>query len=541
MDLRPDFQWFEEFGFFAYLLSPHRRIQVGTHFSQAQERRVSLRNYQLFIGNKFVDASDGRTFQSTNPFNQEVIATFARAGKADAGKAIESARSAFDSGPWPRMARDERARFLKGISDKINENAKLLTDLEVADSGSTLKKAKEDIYLSARNMNSFSKLAQTDLDEPLESVSRPGFSRNLLIREPLGVVACIIPWNFPLKMAIWKLGPALAAGNTVVLKPSQETSVTAMELARIIAELGFPEGVVNIISGFGSECGSELTSNPMVDKIAFTGSTPVGREIMQSAAGTLKKVTLECGGKSANIVLEDADIDHAVDGALYAVFYHQGQCCEAGTRLLLPETIADRFVEKLVEKTKRMKIGDPAKAETDLGPVVSRKQQESILSSIQKGKTEGAVMVTGGGVPSSAECSKGCFVEPTIFDRVSNDSSIAREEIFGPVLSVIRYKDVDEAITIANDSIYGLAGGVWSSNPENAMKVARQLRAGTVWINEWHLLSERAPFGGYKQSGIGREFGVEGLKEYTEAKHVHIDEVGDPSKKTWYRTVVPSN
>jgi len=494
----------------------------------------------LFIGNRFVDAADGQTFQSINPFNQEVIASLAKAGKSDARQAIESARSAFDSGPWPRMPRDERAKFLKSISDKINENATLLTDLEVADSGSTLKKAKEDIYLSARNMNGFSKLAQLDLDEQLDSVSKPGYSKNLLVHEPAGVVACIIPWNFPLKMAIWKLGPALAAGNTVVLKPSQETSVTAMELARIIAEIGFPEGVVNILSGFGSECGRELTSNAMVDKVAFTGSTPVGQEIMRSAAGTLKNVTLECGGKSANIVLDDADIDHAVDGALYAVFYHQGQCCEAGTRLLLPESIAGPFVEKLAAKTRRMKTGDPAKIETDIGPVVSRKQQEAILAYIQKGKEEGGKIVAGGGTPSSEECRKGFFVEPTIFDSVSNRSTIAREEIFGPVLSVIRYKDVSDAIAMANESIYGLAGGVWSSNPENAMQVARRLRAGTVWINEWHLLSERAPFGGYKQSGIGREFGVDGLKEYMETKHIHIDEVGDRGKKPWYKTVVPS-
>jgi aldehyde dehydrogenase (NAD+) len=500
-----------------------------------------LRKYQLFVDNDFADASDGGTFQSVNPFNQEIVATLARAKPPDARKAIEAARRAFDSGPWPRMPRDERARFLKAISDKINENAVLLTELEVADSGSTLKKAKEDIYLSARNMNGFSKLALAELDEQLDGVSRPGFSRNMLVRDPVGVVACIIPWNFPLKMAIWKLGPALAAGNTVVLKPSQETSVSAMELARIIAEVGLPKGVVNIISGFGSECGGELTCNPMVDKIAFTGSTPVGQEIMRSAAGTLKKITLECGGKSANIVLEDADVDHAIDGALYAVFYHQGQCCEAGTRLLLPEQLADAFVEKMVEKTRRMKIGDPSRIETDIGPVVSRKQQQTILSYIKQGQAEGADLVAGGGVPSMEECRKGWFVEPTIFDHVANSSTIAREEIFGPVLSVIRYRDVDEAIALANDSVFGLAGGVWSGNPERAMQVARRLRAGTVWINEWHLLSERAPFGGYKQSGIGREFGVDGLKEYTEAKHIHIDEVGDRGKKTWYKTVVPTN
>lgn len=470
-----------------------------------------------------------------------MVATCARAGVADARQAIMAAREAFDKGPWPRMSREERAGFLKAVSDKINENKKLLTELEVADSGSTIRKAGEDIYLSARNLYSFSKLALVDLNDPLEGVSRPGYARNILIREPIGVIAAIIPWNFPLKMAIWKLGPALAAGNTVVLKPSQETSVTAMELARLIDEVGFPKGVVNIISGFGSDAGAELTSNPMVDKVAFTGSTAVGQAIMQAAAGTLKKLTLECGGKSANIVLDDADIDLAVDGALYAIFYHQGQCCEAGTRLLLPASIADEFVGKMVEKTKRIKLGDPMQMSTDFGPLVSKRQQDLILSYIEKGKKDGARLAFGGAVPSNPECASGFFVEPTIFDSVDNRSTIAQEEIFGPVLSVIRYTTVEDAIQIANDSIYGLAAGVWSKDQEQAVHVAGKLRAGTVWINEWHLLNERAPFGGYKQSGIGREFGVDGLKEYTEAKHLHISEALTREKKAWFDTVVPKS
>jgi aldehyde dehydrogenase (NAD+) len=498
-----------------------------------------VQNYRLFINNEFVDAESKQTFSSINPFNQEVIATFARASVIDTRKAVLAARRAFDESPWPRLSKEDRSGYLKAISDKINENSKLLTELEVADSGSTLRKAKEDIYLSARNMHGFSKLALVDLNEKLDMVSRPGFSRNMLLREPIGVVGALIPWNFPLKMAIWKLGPALAAGNTVVLKPSQETSVTAMELARLIHEIGLPAGVVNIITGSGSECGSELASNPLVDKIAFTGSTPVGQEIMRNAAGSLKKVTLECGGKSANIVLDDADIPLAVDGALYAIFYHQGQCCEAGTRLFLPESLADDFVEEMVSKTSRLKLGDPAQLGTDLGPMVSRAQRDIVMDYVKKGQREGATLATGGKIPDSPECANGFFVEPTIFDHVDNKSSIAQEEIFGPVLSIIRYNSIDDAVRMANDSVYGLGGGVWSKNPEKAMDVAKRLRTGTVWINEWHLLNERAPFGGYKQSGIGREFGIDGLKEYTEAKHVHIDEVGSREKKTWYDTVVP--
>jgi aldehyde dehydrogenase (NAD+) len=496
-----------------------------------------LREYKLFINNEFVDAADKRTFPSINPSNQETVATIARAAASDVHKAIAAARDAFDNGPWPRMSRDERAALLKAIADKIKENKKLLTELEVADSGSTIRKAGEDIYLSSRNLATFAELGKTDLDEELKDVSKPGLWRNVLLREPIGVVAAIIPWNFPLKMAVWKLGPALAAGNTVVLKPSEETSVSIMELATMIQNL-LPKGVLNIVTGFGPEAGAELVNSPLVDKIAFTGSTMTGQLIMRAAATTLKKITLECGGKSANIVLDDADLSIAVDGAMYAIFYHAGQCCEAGTRLLLPNAIADDFIHMLVEKTRRIKVGDPMLPTTDMGPVVSKKQFDRVMSYIAQGKRDGTLL-TGGSTPSAPECARGFFIEPTIFDRVNNSATIAREEIFGPVLSILRYNTIDEAIAIANDSIYGLGGGVWSKDEERAMYVAKRLRSGTVWINEWHLLSERAPFGGYKQSGIGREFGLDGLKEYTEAKHIHIDEIGVREKKTWYDVVVP--
>ncbi len=498
-----------------------------------------MREYRLYINNEFVAAADGRTFTGINPYTQETIAQFARAGAADVQRAVAAAREAFDNGPWPRMSREERAALLKALSDKINENKKSFVELEVLDSGSTIRKAGEDIYLSARNLAQFAKIGLTDLDRELDGVSKPGFSKNLLLHEPIGVVAAIIPWNFPLKMAVWKLGPALMAGNTVVLKPSEETSVTIMELATHIQQIGFPPGVINIVTGFGPEAGAALVRSPMVDKIAFTGSTFTGQQIMQAAASNLKKLTLECGGKSANIVLEDADLEMAVDGAMYAIFYHAGQCCEAGTRLLLPNSIAETFLEVLVEKTKRLRVGDPMQPTTDMGPLISQKQLDRVLGYIQKGKAEGARLLIGGGTPSSPECAKGFFVEPTIFDHVDNKSTIAQEEIFGPVLSIIRYDTLDEAIALANDSIYGLAGGVWSNDSEKAMQVAKRLRAGTVWINEWHLLNERAPFGGYKQSGIGREFGIEGLREYMESKHVYIDQVGERAKKTWYDVVVP--
>jgi len=500
-----------------------------------------MKHYQLFINGEFTDSTSNKTFESTNPYNQEIIASAARASAEDTARAVVAARKAFDEGPWPKMKRDERSAFLKAISDKINERQKDLVALEVADSGSTVRKAKEDIYLSARNMNYFSKLAAIDLTEQVEGLSKPGFSQNLIVREPIGVVGAIIPWNFPLKMAIWKLGPALAAGNTVVLKPSELTPCTAMELAAIIREVGVPPGVVNIVTGFGQEAGEAMVRDPRVDKISFTGSTAVGKKIMALAAGNLKKITLECGGKSANIVLEDADMELAVDGAIYAIFYHQGQCCEAGTRLLLPASRHDEFLERLVAKTKKIKLGNPADPTTDMGPVISKNQQDRILGYIAKGKAEGARIVAGGQTPKDQTLSKGFFVEPTIFADVDNRMTIAQEEIFGPVLSVIRYESEDQAVALANDSMYGLGGGVWSKDKERALNIANRLRAGTVWINEWHLISERAPFGGYKQSGIGREFGLDGLKEYTESKHVHIDELGTREKKFWYDTVVPKS
>ncbi len=498
-----------------------------------------MREYKLYINGEFIDAESKLTFESFNPFSQEVVAKVARAGVVDAQKAIRAAREAFDNGPWREMPQSERSALLKGVSDKINAKSKELVALEVDDSGSTIRKAKEDVFLSARCMNYYSKIAGNDLSENVEGLSKPGFSQNLLVREPVGVTAAIIPWNFPLKMAVWKLGPSLAAGNTIVLKPSELTPCTAMELAAICGEVGIPNGVVNIIPGFGEDVGEELAKNPMVDKVAFTGSTPVGRRVMSLAASTLKKCTLECGGKSANIVLDDADIPLAVDGALYAIFYHAGQCCEAGSRLLLPEKLHDEFIEKLTTKTKKIVLGDPKSMSTDMGPVISKKQQDRILGYIAKGTAEGAKLTCGGRVPTSPEIKDGFFIQPTIFTNVENRSTIAQEEIFGPVLSVIKYRTEEEAIRIANDSTYGLGGGVWSSDKEKALQVAREIRAGTVWINEWHLLSEKAPFGGYKQSGIGREFGLDGLKEYTESKHVHIDELGQREKKTWYDTVVP--
>ena len=494
-----------------------------------------MEKYLLYINGEFKEGSTGKYFKAINPADGSEIAEIAEATVDDAKAAIDAARNAFDSGVWSEMSREERSAIIKQIVDKINENKDKLTELEVKDSGSTLKKAGEDVYLSARNLNTCAKLALVDLNEVSE-VSKEGVSKNLIVREPIGVCAQIIPWNFPLKMAIWKIGPALAAGCTIVLKPAPETSVTAMELAKLVDQTDLPKGVLNIITG-DAEVGTEMVSNPKVDKVAFTGSTEVGKIIMRNAADTLKKVTLECGGKSANIVLDDADIDMAVDGAIYAGFYHQGQCCEGGTRLLIQDSIYDEFITKMKDKMNRMKIGDPMDKTTDVGPVVSQEQFDRVMGYIELAKEEGAEALTGG----KRSGDKGFFIEPTVFVNAENSMKHVQEEIFGPVISVLKFKDDAEAVKIANDSIYGLGGAVWSKNDDRAMEIAKKVRTGTIWINEYHLMNERVPFGGYKQSGIGREFGIDGIKEYTELKHIYIDEVKDREKKFWYGTVVPKD
>ncbi|KAA0207817.1 aldehyde dehydrogenase family protein [Ignavibacteria bacterium CHB1] len=494
-----------------------------------------MEKYFLYINGKFTEASDKGTFISYDPSNGEAIAEISSATLDDTTEAIKSARRAFDSNVWYGKSREERSRIIKQIVDKINENKERLTELEIKDSGSTFKKATEDIYLSARNLNSFAKMALTDFDEVSE-ISKAGVSKNLLKWEPVGVCSLIIPWNFPLKMAIWKIGPALAAGCTLVLKPAPETSVTALELARLIDQTDLPKGVVNVITG-DADVGTEMITNPLVDKVSFTGSTEVGKVVMKNASESLKKITLECGGKSANIVLDDADLEMAVDGAIYAGFYHQGQCCEGGTRLLIQETIYNDFIARLKTKIEKMKIGNPMDKGTDIGPVVSEEQFNKVLNYIKIAKDEGAELLTGG----ERYGTTGFFIKPTAFINVRNEMRNAQEEIFGPVISIIKFKDDNEAIIIANDSIYGLGGAVWSANESRALQLAAKLKAGTVWINEYHLLNERVPFGGYKQSGIGREFGLDGIKEYMELKHIHIDEVKVREKKFWYGTVVPKD
>jgi aldehyde dehydrogenase (NAD+) len=496
--------------------------------------------YKMYIDGQFVDAGTGDTYQSINPYNGEAVAAIPQGGPQDADKAVRAARKAFDQGPWTKMSGEERGTIIGRAAALLKDRMKEYARLESLDSGGTINKTGADAFLASRQLAFFAEQAKrfNGEAEEIEGMQRAGRAFNYVIREPIGVCAQIIPWNFPYLMAIWKLGPALATGNTVVLKPASLTPIMALELARVCDEAGFPPGVVNIITGPGGTLGDAMTAHPMVDKVAFTGSTEVGRDIMAKAAGTLKKVTLECGGKGANIVLPDADWEVAVDGSIWASFYHQGQVCESGTRLMLSKKDHDGFVAQMVDKLNAMKMGDPLDSATQLGPVVSMGQMKSVLEYVDIGKKEGAKLMCGGERATGGDLARGSFVRPTLFAEVTNDMRIAREEIFGPVLSVLKYDSVDDAVAMANDSIYGLSAGVWSRDVDAARKVAARLRSGTVWINEWHMLSERAPFGGYKQSGVGREFGDEGLNEYCEVKTLYVDDARTRDKKPWYDMVV---
>jgi len=492
-----------------------------------------MQEYQLYIDGKFCDAEGGKTAESTNPATEESWAKIARASRKDTQRAIDAARTAFDDGPWPRMAPADRKRILHQIADGLEARSQAIAAVETQDSGGTIRKTSGDMMLGVGQLRYFGDMAEKlPLLEEIQVPQFPAQSKNYLQREPIGVCGQIIPWNFPLMMAVWKIGPALATGNTLVLKPASDTPCSALELAQIIDQSDLPKGVVNVIHGSGAECGEELCTSPLVDKVALTGSTEVGRRVQQLAASTIKKVTLELGGKSANIILDDADLDMAIDGSLFGCFFHQGQACESGTRLFVSEKLHDEVVGRLVARTKELTIGDPLDFATSQGPLISARQRESVLGYIKAGVDEGATVAVGGKRPEHLK--KGYYVEPTIFTDVKNSMKIAQEEIFGPVLVVIRYKNIDDAIRMANDSIYGLGGAVWSRDKAKALEVAKQMRTGTVWINDYHLLSVAAPFGGYKQSGIGREFGLEGILEYTEMKHIHVDQVDNRPAKFWY-------
>jgi aldehyde dehydrogenase (NAD+) len=474
---------------------------------------------RLYIGGEWQDAHSGRTFTSFNPATGEPLAEIAEAGTEDIDRAVTAARQAFEDSAWTRMSARDRGRLLHKIADGIEARTDELARLETLDNGKPVREARMiDVKESIDCFRYYAGWADK-IDGDVIPV--PGPYLNYTRREPVGVCGQIIPWNYPLQMAAWKVAPALACGNTVVLKPAEQTPLTALELARIAEEAGAPAGVLNVVPGFGEDAGAALVRHPDVDKIAFTGSTEVGKLIQREAAATLKRVSLELGGKSPNIVFADADVDAAVKGATMAIFYNAGQACTAGSRLLVEESIREDFVARLRERAAKIQPGDPLDPKTRLGPLVSEEQLERVMGYVEKGRSEGAELVLGG-ERSQANGGKGFFVGPTIFDRVRPEMTIAREEIFGPVLAVIPFADMEEAMRIAHDTEYGLAAAVWTRDIGKAHRAAHRLRAGTVWINTYHNLDTGSPFGGYKQSGYGRELGRYALDLYTQVKSVWV-------------------
>jgi aldehyde dehydrogenase (NAD+) len=482
--------------------------------------------YKLFIDGEFVEAQSGETFESVDPGTGAVIAQVARAGTADAEAAIGAARRAFDHGEWSGLAPQVRARKCYDFADQIAAQGVRLAVMDSRDSGQIIALSKFSGMLACGTLRNLGYYAATKFPWEEEipfsgNIFAPG--REYIRREPIGVCVGIIPWNFPISMASWKIAHAIVMGNTIVLKPASVTPLTALIMAEAAQAAGIPPGVINVLTGPGAELGNTLCTHPDVDKIAFTGSTAVGAQIMRMASDTVKKVTLELGGKSANIILDDADPDLAVEGAIFGTFFHQGQVCESGTRVLVAGKIYDDFVERMRKRAEELRVGYQLLPDTRQGPLVSAAQLATVEGYVRLGIDEGADLITGGTRVQPSGFEGGFYYAPTIFANVRNDMRIAQEEIFGPVVCVERFDSDEEAVSIANDSMYGLAGAVFSNNNARAERIARQVRTGTMWINNFHIFGDFAPFGGYKQSGVGREFGGVGLAEYTQVKRIHMN------------------
>ena len=475
---------------------------------------------QLFIDGAWVDAASGETFETPNPATGDPLATVASGGVEDIDRAVRAARRAFEDGPWTRLTTSERGRIIWRIGDLILDHLDELAQLETLDNGKPLGVASvADVPLAADLFHYMAgwatKIEGNTIDISVPYVPGANFHAYTL-REPVGVVGQIIPWNFPLLMAAWKLGPALAAGNCVILKPAEQTPLSALRLAELIAEAGMPDGVVNVVTGFGETAGAALAAHDDVDKVAFTGSTEVGKLIVQAAAGNLKKLTLELGGKSPNIVFSDADPEQSIAGAANGIFFNHGQCCVAGSRLFIQEDRFDEVVNGVAEIAKSIKLGDGMDPETQMGPLVSDEQLQRVTGFLESGKSDGATAVTGGGRHGN----RGYFVEPTVLTGTTADMRVVREEIFGPVVVAAPFQSLDEIARVANDTPYGLGAGIWTRDISKAHALAKKLRAGTVWINCYNVFDAALPFGGYKQSGWGREMGHEALEAYTEVKAV---------------------
>lgn len=489
---------------------------------------MSVKHTQLFINGDFVESQSEQTFASINPATGETLAQVAYANAEDVDKAVNAARNAHDSGVWRDKPAAERSLILNRFADLLEKHAPEIAALETQDNGKPINEASfVDLPMSIDNYRYYAAAARFVNGQNLPLPGAMAYTR----KEPVGVCGLIVPWNFPTLMATWKLAPALAAGNTVVLKPAEQTPLSALRLAQLFKEAGVPDGVVNVVTGDG-QTGEALVNHEKVDKIAFTGSTEVGRRVMANAAKTLKRVTLELGGKAPNVIFDDADLDQAVNAALFANFFNQGQACTAGSRLFVQASIYDAFMEKFLDRVAKLRVGDPTQNTTQIGALVSQEQYDKVAEYIRIGQDEGATLAFGGKLLQPEH--KGFFVQPTVFTDVKNSMRIAQEEIFGPVLSVIRFQDEEEAIRLVNDISYGLASAVWSKDIKRAHNFAHRIQAGYVWINTYNVIPVEAPFGGYKNSGIGRELGSAAMDAYTESKTVYVDLMPASPVTGWY-------
>lgn len=480
-----------------------------------------MQRYQMYIDGRYVDASSGQFFVSENPYTGEPWAEMPRGNQADIEAAVQAAHNAFVQGDWSRLTPTQRGALLRKLGDLVARDAEKLAATEVRDNGKLFAEMRGQLNYIPQWFYYYGGLADK-IQGTVIPLDKPGYF-NFTRNEPLGVVAVITPWNSPLMLTAWKIAPALAAGCTVVIKPSEFTSASMLEFVRLFEEAGFPPGVVNVVTGFGKEVGSPLIEHPLVRKISFTGSDQTGKAINVAAAQHFKHVSLELGGKSPNIVFADANLDDAVNGAISGIFSATGQTCIAGSRLLLEESIHDAFMEKLLALAKTARMGDPMAGDTQVGPITTRPQYDKVLSYIDIAQKDGARLALGGKPGTRPECGKGWFVEPTIFTDVKNHMRIAQEEVFGPVLAVIKFKDEADAVSIANDSCYGLGAGVWTRDIGRALRMSEKIQSGTVWVNTYRAVSVMSPFGGYKHSGLGRENGIDAIREYLQTKSVWIN------------------